>query len=87
MKENIDINDIAALSKLSLSEEECARSAEEILAFTKYVQILEDYCNGDMTEQQPLSSDALREDAVCQNKAITVFDGYVSVPLTVGGEE
>ncbi len=87
MKENIDINNIAALSKLSLSEEECVRSAEEILAFTKYVQILEDYCNGNMTEQQSLGSDVLREDAVCQSQKMTVFDGYVSVPLTVGGEE
>lgn len=87
MKENVDINNIAALAKLSLSESECVRSAEEILAFTQYVQILKGYCDGYTAEQTAFASDSLREDTPCANDGQAVFDGYVSVPLAVGGEE
>ena len=87
MNENIDINNIAALAKLSLSEDECVRSAEEILAFTQYVQILENYCDGNTAEQTTSPSDSLREDTPCANIKKAVFDGYVSVPLTQGGDE
>lgn len=86
MKENIDINEIAALAKLSLSENERVRATEEMLEFTKYMQILEAYCGEDNEDVPSYPSPYLREDTVrASNK--NVLDGYVTVPLTVGGEE
>ena len=85
MKE-IDIDQIAALAKLSLNEDEQLRATEEMLDFTQYVKILEAYCDKNKSENTYQPSQPLRKDKV-SDRDTGVFQGYVTVPLTVGGEE
>lgn len=85
MKE-IDILEISSLAKLSLNQDEQLKAKEEIISFTEYVRTLEAYCEKTDTAYVIPPSQPLRDDRVCSTD-VNVFDGYVTVPLTVGGNE
>ena len=88
MKENIDIREISSLAKLSLDEPEMIRAQKEIASFTDYIKILQAYCDDEYTYNTTDISADLRDDAATRlDDSVSVFNGQVKVPLTIGGEE
>ena len=93
VKNVINTDEIARLAKLSFTESETKALEKDLRDFTEYVRILEEYCSHiQNTENQDCAEHMRPDTAVDSEMKISHLptadaDGYIKVPLTVGGAQ
>ncbi len=76
----MNIENIAALARLSLDEKEKQKIQGDIEGFAEFASLLDNY-SAKIGECVPAANPSFREDIPCDGGKIA--DGYICVPLTV----
>lgn len=94
---SIDIKAISALAKLDLSEAEQTQFTQEMEQFAEFAKCLKDYSPDEINSDciLPLNAACFRNDTAADvndsagvlSNAKSVYNGYITVPVTVESEE